>query len=71
MYQVQMVCIPFQKRIICAFSYLDLNKIIVFELELELEAHMLIKFYNEPSLLQCAMIPTALNMNPEIDQLHM
>lgn len=56
---------------ICAFSYLHLNKIIVFELELELEPHMLIKFYNEPSLLQGAMIPTALNMNPEIDQLHM
>lgn len=33
--------------------------------------HMLLKFYNEPSLLQGAMIPTALNMNPEIDQLCM
>jgi len=61
----------FKKRMICAFPYLHLNKIIVFELELELEPHMLIKFYNEPSLLQGAMIPTALNMNPEIDQLHM
>jgi hypothetical protein len=53
---------------IYAFSSLHLNKIIVFELELELEPHMLIKFYNEPSLLLCAMIPTASNMNPEIDQ---
>jgi hypothetical protein len=59
----------FKTRMIYAFSSFHLNKIIVFELELELEPHMLIKFYNEPSLLQGAMIPTALNMNPEIDQI--